>query len=235
MECLPKAKDRARNDFPFWLPNCTASSTAPQSWSPHCRIATVPAPLNRSQPNLQNTWTPNSEIYFVHSPKTNCGSAFDIYQCSITTTGELSSLNAHPAHVFTQDTGSFLSEVMIDATAPLEAKQVHSLTNGPSSLNLCISALISLGLCSAAHWLKGQSAGIVPEWFHGGGPHQIGHSHAVMSTYLRPGPACCFAEPVVETTVNLTSRHRRREVVSSWRESQFTPDLLSSRGPPAPC
>ena len=64
----PVHKDRARNNFPFWRPNFTISLAAPQSRNPHRRIATPPAPLNRSRPNLWQTWTSNSPIYFVHGP-----------------------------------------------------------------------------------------------------------------------------------------------------------------------
>jgi len=63
-----KGKDRAGNNFPFWRPNFTISLAAPQSRNPHRRIATPPAPLNRSRPNLRQTWTSNSPIYFVHGP-----------------------------------------------------------------------------------------------------------------------------------------------------------------------
>jgi len=65
----PGSKDHARNNFPFWRPNFTISLAAPQSRNPHRRIATPPAPLNRSRPNLRQTWTSNSPIYFVHGPK----------------------------------------------------------------------------------------------------------------------------------------------------------------------
>ena len=62
-------KDHARNKLPFWRPNFTISLAAPQSRNPHRRIATPPAPLNRSRSNLRQTWTSNSPIYFVHGPK----------------------------------------------------------------------------------------------------------------------------------------------------------------------
>ena len=64
-------KDHARNNFLLWLPNWTASLAVPQSRNPQRGTATLPVPVNRSQPNLQHTWTPKSVIYFVHDPKVN--------------------------------------------------------------------------------------------------------------------------------------------------------------------
>ncbi len=125
----------------------------------------------------------------------------------------------------------FLPEAKDDDSQSAEIQHLQILTNGPDSLNLCLSALIGLGLCSSAHFVKRLSFGFVPEWYHNGGPFQIGHSFAVSPESLCPAPACCYIQPVY-TVEDSLPQYRLRTVVSLWRKSQFTPVVLASRGPP---
>jgi len=108
------------------------------------------------------------------------------------------------------------------------------LTDGQSSLSLCLSALVGLGLCSSAHCLKKLHLGHIPEWYHHGGPSQIGHSFAVNPDSVCPAPACCFVQPA-HTPEDPMPISRLRDIVSLWRQSQYTPDLIASRGPPITC
>jgi hypothetical protein len=105
-------------------------------------------------------------------------------------------------------------------------------TNGPGSLNLCLSALFGLGLCSSVHLVKKLSFNFVPEWYHSGGPFQIGHSHAVTPESLCPVADCCFIQPIC-TEEDYYTEYRLRTVISLWRKSQFTPAVIASRGPPS--
>ena len=125
----------------------------------------------------------------------------------------------------------FFPEANADVSQTAEIQHLQILTNGPDSLNLCLSALIGLGLCSSAHWVKKLSFGFVPEWYHDGGPFQIGHSFAVTPESLCPVPACCFVQPVC-TVEDSLPQYRLRTIVSLWRKSQFTPTILDPRGPP---
>jgi len=54
--------------LPVLSPNCTPSLIVSQSQNQRRRTATPVVSLNRSRPNLKHTWSPNSGIYFVHSP-----------------------------------------------------------------------------------------------------------------------------------------------------------------------
>ncbi len=128
----------------------------------------------------------------------------------------------------------FSPEPNADVSQTAEIQHLLILTNGQGSLNLCLSALISLGLCSSAHWVKRLSFGFVPEWYYNGGPFQIGHSYAVTPESLCPAPAYCFIQPAY-TVEDSLPQYRLRTVVSLWRKSQFTPDVLESRGPPVTC
>ena len=125
----------------------------------------------------------------------------------------------------------FLPEANADVSQTSEMQHPQILTNGQGSFNLCLSALIGLGLCSSAHWVKRLSFSFVPEWYHDGGPFQIGHSFAVSPESLCPAPVYCFIQ-LVCTVEDSIPQYRLRTVVSLWRKSQFTPVVLASRGPP---
>ena len=107
----------------------------------------------------------------------------------------------------------FLPEANADVSQTSEIQHPQILTNGQGSLNLCLSALIGLGLCSSAHWVKRLSFGFVPEWYHNGGPFQIGHSFAVTPESLCPVPVCCFVQPVC-TVEDSLPQYRLGTVVS---------------------
>ena len=121
----------------------------------------------------------------------------------------------------------------LNEPTPVLPVQVSS-DSGPSSLSLCLSALVSLGLYSSAHSLKRGSLGLIPHGYHNAGPFQIGHSIAVDLDSASPIPVCCFVQPVpgAEDTV---PHYRFGTVMSLWRTSQYTPDLLAARGPPVTC
>jgi hypothetical protein len=106
------------------------------------------------------------------------------------------------------------------------------LTDGQSSLSLCLSALVGLGLCSSAHCLKKLHLAHIPEWYHPGGPSQIGHSLAVNPDSVCPMPAYCFVQPT-HAAEDLMPQYRSGTIRSLWRKSQFTPDVIASRGPPS--
>ena len=108
------------------------------------------------------------------------------------------------------------------------------LTDGQKSFHLCLSALIGLGLCSSAHCLKKVNFGFIPEWYHNGGPYQIGHSLAVNPDSVCPVPVYCFIQPDHETEDHIPIT-RLRDMISLWRQSQYTPDVIASRGPPVTC
>jgi len=112
-----------------------------------------------------------------------------------------------------------------------QAPQPQILVDNTSSLSLCLYALMGLGLCSSAHWVKKHSLGFIPEWYHNGGPFQIGHSLAVTPDNLSITPARCFVQPVI-VAEDLIPIYRSMTVRSLWRESQFTPAVIASRGPP---
>jgi len=127
--------------------------------------------------------------------------------------------------------GELLSETYALIGQTPEIQQLKCLTDGTNSLELCLSALISLGLCCSAHWVKRLSLGFVPEWYHEGGPFQIGHSQVLLPGIICPEPAICFNQPSC-TGNNYLPQYFFKTVISIWRKSQFTPAVIASRGPP---
>jgi hypothetical protein len=122
-------------------------------------------------------------------------------------------------------------EPTADTGQTSELQNLQSFTDGPGSFALCLYALIGLGLCQAAPWVKKLSFEFIPEWYHDGGPFQIGHSHAVTPETFYPTPAYCFIQPAC-LVESLIPQYSLGTIVSLWRKSQFTPDVIASRGPP---
>ncbi len=126
-------------------------------------------------------------------------------------------------------------DVRPQADWPQSAEQpVLVLSDRQNSFNLCLYALVGLGLCKSAPWVKKIRFGMIPAWYCDAGPFQVGHSHVIPPDCLISAPACCFVPPRCGPEPPLP-RYRREAIVSLWRKSQFTPTILASRGPPPAC
>ncbi len=128
-----------------------------------------------------------------------------------------------------------LADPRYDFDHPSDVPPIQVCTDsGQSSFSLCLSALVGLGLYRSAHSLKRLSLGLIPQSYHNAGPFQIGHSIAVDLDYVVPAPMCCFVQPV-HTVPDIAHQGHFGALVSLWRPSQYTPDLLTARGPPVTC
>jgi hypothetical protein len=105
-------------------------------------------------------------------------------------------------------------------------------TDEQDSLGLCLCALVGLGLCRSAPYVRKFSFGTIPEWYHTGGPFQVGHSHAISPDRLCSVPVYCFVQ-ADRATEGPTTQYRHETIVCFWRTSQFTSDVIASRGPPS--
>jgi len=111
-----------------------------------------------------------------------------------------------------------------------EIRQCPILTDGVDSFSLCLSTLVGLSLCASARWVNKPSLGFIPDWYHHGGPYQIGSSHVV-------GPDCLCATAVSFVQPDglpedLSEQYHRGTIAPLLRKSQFVPTILASRGPP---
>ena len=119
-----------------------------------------------------------------------------------------------------------------DAGQVCGTQPVQILTDGQNSFSLCLYALLSLGLCKSAPLVKKVSLGYIPQWYHDGGPAQVGHSLAISPDCLCSAPVYCFIQPDCTAEDHIPQYHFAT-VISLWRKSQFTPAALASRAPPS--
>jgi len=113
-----------------------------------------------------------------------------------------------------------------------ETQPVHLLSDSQSSLALCLYGLLGFGALRSASWMKRLSFTLIPDWYHTGGPSQIGHSFAISPDCLCPAPVYCFVQPD-GIAADCLPQYYRGTIESLWRRSQFTPTALASRGPPS--
>jgi hypothetical protein len=119
-----------------------------------------------------------------------------------------------------------------DATPAREMQApVPVLTDGQNSFSLCLCTLLGLGLCKSVPLVKKLHFGAIPEWYHEGGPSQVGHSLAISPDCLCAAPAC-FVQPQCPAEEHIP-HYFFATVVSHWRNAQFTPAVLASRAPPS--
>jgi hypothetical protein len=118
-----------------------------------------------------------------------------------------------------------------DVEQARQMQPVQILSDGQTSFSLCLYALVGLGLCKSAPFVKKLSFGCIPEWYHNGGPFQIGHSHAIGPESLCSAPVACFVQPVCAAE-DISPEYYKGTIASLLRKSLFTPNLLDPRGPP---
>jgi hypothetical protein len=127
----------------------------------------------------------------------------------------------------------FLPEPTVEGHETCATQPAQILADRQNSLSLCLYALLGLGLCRSAPFVKKLHFGYLPDWYHSGGPCQIGHSFAITPDCLCSVPVCCFLQPDgLSVTKDILPQFHRGTVISLWWKSQFTPAVLASRGPP---
>jgi len=125
----------------------------------------------------------------------------------------------------------FLPEAAIDGLQSGEVLRPQNFRNSPSSLNLCLCALLGAGLFKSTHRLKRLSFGIIPDWYHDSGPYQIGHSRVISPDCLSSVPCCWFTQPHSRVS-DCPPLYRLATIMSLWRPSQYSPVIIASCGPP---
>lgn len=123
-----------------------------------------------------------------------------------------------------------LAEGQGQVEPPEEGPRLHVLAEQQNSASLCLYALLGLGLCKAAPCVKKWSWGGLPEWYHEGGPFQIGHSVAVAPDCLCPTLVCHFLPPP-DLGMERASNYEWG-LARLWPKSQYLPTVCAPRGPP---
>ena len=104
------------------------------------------------------------------------------------------------------------------------------LTDRRDSMALCLCALMGLGLCKSAPWVRRFNVSAIPGWYHDVGPLHIGQRLAIPPDCTCSVVACFYQPSRVAQHAMLCSR--RRTVAPVWRMSQTAPTALAGRGPP---
>ena len=115
------------------------------------------------------------------------------------------------------------------AAAPSKAEQttLRELPPAPSSMSLVLSALATLGAYQGARSVKRIHLNFSPEWYHTGGPAQIGHA-TPYDLDCSALPVCRFEAPVARPVF---AYRIPRELSSRLRSQYFLP-VEAPRGPP---
>ncbi len=118
------------------------------------------------------------------------------------------------------------------ATVPTERdstrQAVLELPAAPGSMSLFLSAMVSIGAWQLVRSTKDLHFGALPDWYHTGGPVQVGHV-TVFDLDFNSSPLCDFTEPVGERP---SFYHLQRDLSVRWRP-QHRLSLADPRGPPA--
>lgn len=101
----------------------------------------------------------------------------------------------------------------------------------PSSAGLFLSGMLSLGAWQFARSARHLHLAHLPEWYHAGGPDQIGHAVPLVLD-LNASPPCCIEFVDVVDERALVYR-LRRELPSRCRAESFLL-ITAPRGPPIP-
>jgi hypothetical protein len=142
-------------------------------------------------------------------------------------------LDSSLAGLTTNNWNSGQASSALDLAGPGVAEnQLRELPSLPSSATLFLSAMLSISgwhvLRSARHW----HFGAVPEWYHTGGPLQVGHA-VPLDLEFNALPLCCLE--LVDSDVG----GQRPFLHRLWREFRARCDaqrlsltVAAPRGPP---
>lgn len=108
------------------------------------------------------------------------------------------------------------------------AASLRELSTTPSSMALVLSALATLGAYQGVRSFKRLHLNFTPDWYHTGGPAQIGHA-TPFSLEFSTLPICVFDEPVTRPAF----AYRIPRELGSRLRSEFFLLVESPRGPPS--
>jgi hypothetical protein len=122
---------------------------------------------------------------------------------------------------------AFLDTSSEAADVSLEGDGVLRMPDPPSSSALFLSAMMSLGAWHLVRSSRDFHFSPMPEWYHSGGPTQIGHITPFNLDFTSI-PLCLFDQPIQLRKVSL---RWQRELSCRWSsQSQLSPK--GSRAPP---
>lgn len=127
-----------------------------------------------------------------------------------------------------RDSATQVVPIVLDWEDEDAGATIQELPPSPSSLHLVFTAFGVFGAWQLTHSARKLQFGNLPEWYHTGGPVQVGHATPFDLEMVAP-PVCLFAQPLAPPRPFLNLMW---EVASACR-LQFTPLATAPRGPPA--
>lgn len=121
-------------------------------------------------------------------------------------------------------------QAVVVAEEAVEGPTLQVLVDGSNSFDLCLYALVSLGVLRSGHWVKRPSLDFVPAWSHGVFLSHLDHSGAVGAEALY-STVVCFIQPDGRIDPPMPQQ-RRGTITCLWQRSLFTLSVLASRAPP---
>lgn len=124
------------------------------------------------------------------------------------------------------------SGLRIDTSDLAEPQPLQVLTEKDDSLTLCLSALMSLGLCNSIPWTRKWVVRPLPRWYWSGCPGVYRPCLAISVILLHPEPTAPW-DPPADPPQDAQAHSLSETTVPLWQESQSTLPVLTARGPPA--
>jgi hypothetical protein len=172
-------------------------------------------------------------VYADMMPTSSLGAAFRPSRCVCDRTGPSTRLDGPAITDLDVSSASYPDKIRFHLESANETQESpHILASDQGSLDLCLYALLGLGMCRSGRWVRKSGLGHIPEWYHSDGPYQIGPSQAVGPDLLRLRPSLCLAQPDCTSGAALPQPGSVR-IASLDRSTQCTPTTLPCRGPPA--
>jgi hypothetical protein len=119
----------------------------------------------------------------------------------------------------------------IDTSQLPESPRLQVLTEKEDSLTLCLSALISLGLCNTVPWTYKWAVRGLPQYCWSGCPGMYRPCLAISVVLLHPEPMAPL-DPLADPSQDAQAHNLLETTVPLWQESQSTLRVLAARGPP---
>jgi hypothetical protein len=120
-----------------------------------------------------------------------------------------------------------------DQQGTASTEKVENLPASPSSLAVALSSLLTLGGWRLVRQARHVQLVCVPEWYHAGGPGQIGHATPLdLGTTLNVLPICWYQPDCVRVDGRPMAYYDQTERCAVWNSLSFIP-TSAPRAPPS--
>lgn len=146
---------------------------------------------------------------------------------------DVSRLPASAASGFGLPTAPPPVNIFQDQQGATSTRKVDNLPAPPSSLAVALSSLLTLGGWRLVRQARHVHLVCLPEWYHAGGPGQVGHATLLdLSKSLNVLPICWYQPDTAGVGSQPMVHYSRPERCARWVSSYFIP-TSAPRAPPS--